>query len=58
MVGSRQANLQTLGLNIFTLCMANQIRLEPEWIPRKENEQADFIRYMGIISRAGGPRIK
>ena len=42
-VGSRQANLQTLALNIFTLCMANQIRLEPEWIPRKENEQADFI---------------
>ena len=25
------------------MCMANQIRLEPEWIPRKENEQADFI---------------
>ena len=23
--------------------MANQIRLEPEWIPRSENEHADFI---------------
>ena len=29
-VGSRQTNLQTLALNIFILCMANQIRLEPE----------------------------
>lgn len=41
--GSRRPQLHALALNIFTICVANQIRLEPEWIPRSENEQADFI---------------
>ena len=40
--GSRQPQLQALALNVFTVCMTNQIRLEPEWIPRSENEQADL----------------
>ena len=34
---------QTLALNIFSVCLANQIRLEPEWLLREENLQADFI---------------
>ena len=41
--GSRQPQLQSLALNIFSSCMAYQIRLEPKWIPRGENEQIDFI---------------
>ena len=45
MVGSRQANLQTLALNIFTLCMANQIRLEPEWtLERKTNKLIVLVK--------------
>ena len=32
--------LHTLALNIFSVCVANQIRLEPEWLPREESLQA------------------
>ena len=47
--GSKKPHLQTLAL--FTLCskpncspcVANQIRLEPEWIPGEVNLQADLI---------------
>ena len=42
-VGSKKPHLQTLALSIFSVCMANQIRLEPEWLPREENVQADLI---------------
>ena len=41
--GSRRPQLQALAFNVFSICVANQIRLEPEWIPRGLNEQADFI---------------
>ena len=27
----------------FGLCLANYIRLEPEWIPREENQMAGYI---------------
>ena len=43
LTGSRQPPLHAIALNIFTLCLSHQIHLEPEWIPRGENEQADFI---------------
>ena len=29
-------------LEIFSLCVNNSIRLEPEWIPRERNEFADY----------------
>ena len=41
--GSRRLHLQDGALSIFELCMRFSIRLEMEWIPRGENEQADFI---------------
>ena len=41
--GSRQLQLHALALKIFSVCVANQIRLESEWISRGENEQGDFI---------------
>ena len=28
---------------VFGLCLANYIRLEPEWIPLEENEMAGYI---------------
>ena len=41
--GSRKAILQVEALAIFGVCVSSCIRLEPEWIPREENEKADFI---------------
>ena len=32
-----------MALDIFKLCLRNNVRLEVEWIPRSENEQADFV---------------
>ena len=51
--GSRQAALQSEALCIFVTCLRNNIRIEPEWIPRREkiprreNELADY--YSRII---------
>ena len=40
--GSRVSELQTIVLEIFNLAFRYQIKLEPEWIPRGENELADY----------------
>ena len=45
--GSRQAALQSEALSIFVTCLRNKIRIESEWIPRRENELADY--YSRII---------
>ena len=42
-VGSRKPNLQTEVLAIFATALANQVRIEPEWIPRTSNQKADYI---------------
>ena len=42
-VGSAKLHLQSEALTVFGLCLANNIRLEPEWIPREENHIADYI---------------
>eukprot|EP00731_Ephydatia_muelleri_P008538 Em0004g876a len=42
-IGSRKPNLQEQALKVFETCIIHQIRLEPEWIPRAQNELADFI---------------
>ena len=42
-VGSRKDELQQLALNIFRTSMSNNITLEPEWIPRNENQIADEL---------------
>ena len=41
--GSKRPQLHTIALNVFNICLYHQIHLEPEWIPRNENEQADYI---------------
>jgi len=43
LVGSRKEHLQIEVLKVFSLCVSHSIHLEPEWIPRKENELADYI---------------
>ena len=42
-VGSKQAHLQTIAVKIFSLAVHWHICLEPEWIPRESNEQADYL---------------
>ena len=42
-MGSRNPILQNEALAIFDALVAHQVRIEPEWIPREENQQADFI---------------
>ena len=42
--GSRNPLLQQEALAILIdISIAHQVRIEPEWIPREENQQADFI---------------
>ena len=41
--GSKTPHLQTEALAVFSLCIKHSIHLEPEWIPRSENQQADYI---------------
>ena len=41
--GSRKPILQGEALAIFSTGVNNQIRLEPEWIPREENEFANYL---------------
>ena len=40
--GSSKPALQAEALGIFSLCVNNYIRIEPEWIPREQNELADY----------------
>ena len=42
-VGSGKGCLQDVALQIFALCMSHAIHIEPEWIPREQNEIADYI---------------
>ncbi|XP_078586057.1 uncharacterized protein LOC144867916 [Branchiostoma floridae x Branchiostoma japonicum] len=41
--GSRVTHLQQEAVAIFTLCLQHHIHLTPEWVPRDENEQADYL---------------
>ena len=41
--GSKQWALQSEALSIFAICVKNNIRIKPEWIPRAENEMADYL---------------
>ncbi len=42
-VGSMKVDLHSLAINIFNICMNNNVRLEVEWIPRTMNDKADFV---------------
>ena len=41
-VGSSKAHLQSLALKIFKYCLSHNIRLLTHWIPRDENQIADY----------------
>ena len=44
--GSKQPSLQIEALGIFSACVSNNIRIEPECIPRELNELADYYSYI------------
>lgn len=41
--GSMNFDLQKLAFSIFEICLKNNISLELDWIPREQNEKADFL---------------
>jgi len=40
--GSCKPVLQAEALAIFSICVGNHIRIEPEWVPRDQNQIADY----------------
>jgi len=42
-VGSRIPELHEIAVRIFSFCRQQQIKLIPEWVPREENERADYF---------------
>ena len=42
-VGSMKLDLHRLAVKIFQFCAEHNIRLEIKWIPRTENERADYV---------------
>ena len=42
-VGSRKSGLQSETERIFGICVHHGISIEPEWVPRSSNEQADYL---------------
>jgi hypothetical protein len=41
--GSAREHLETVCLEIFSLCLEHRLDLRPEWLPREENERADYL---------------
>ena len=41
--GSTRQHLQTLAIEIFSICISQNIEIYPTWIPRELNETADII---------------
>ena len=42
-VGSPKQHLQCLALDIFQLCLVNDIQIDAQWIPRDANARADLL---------------
>ena len=42
-VGSRISGLQSEAKRIFEVCVQHGISIEPEWLLRSSNEQADYL---------------
>ena len=45
-VGSRKSGLQSEAKRIFEICVHHGISIEPEWVPRSSNEQADYLSHI------------
>ena len=42
-IGSKNPKLQKEALEIYSMAVKWQIRIEPEWIPREQNQRADLL---------------
>ena len=42
-VGSPKQHLHCVALNIFQLCLVNDIQIDAQWIPRDANVRADLL---------------
>ena len=42
-VSSRKSGLQSEAKRIFENCVYHGISIEPEWVPRSSDEQADYL---------------
>jgi hypothetical protein len=40
---SAKAHLQSVCLDLFAFCSEHRIELRPKWLPREENERADYL---------------
>ena len=45
-IGSPKLLLQEEARRIFHICVSHGISIEPEWLPRASNEQADFLSHI------------
>ena len=41
--GSTKSILQTIALDIFKICLQHSINIDMVWVPRTENEKADYL---------------
>ena len=46
--GSSKSALQVEALAIFSICVRNHIRMEPEWVSREQNQLADYFQMAQI----------
>ena len=52
-VGSRISCLQSEAKRIFEVCVHHGISIEPEWLTRSSNEQADCLSCILLILMTG-----
>jgi len=56
--GSCKLVLQAEALAIFTICVGSRIHIEPEWVPRKQNQIADcYSRLVDYDDYSSNPAI-
>ena len=48
-VGSSKSQLQRLALDIFQICLRNNVRIIPQWFPREANSIADYYSKLSDI---------
>ena len=49
-IGSKKQHLQSKIMQIFNICYPRSINIDTEWIPRTQNERADYLsKFMTIM---------
>ena len=51
--GSSKSDLQSTALNVNEFCDKREITLNPEWLPRNSNENADFLSRLSPVNEWG-----